>query len=250
MMSSILFSDSEISQMQVELADSIAMFNSRFLEAENYINYLALIEKRGTTISIGNCPNLLEVDREFLKICRANGYILLYNLIESTIYEATSGLYKHLETNIVDIDKLIDNLKILVFKGIQNSSQENLKIFKQDLNTHFRDSIFKICFEKSKIKKMFSGNLDAKKIREFSTEHGISLNLADECNNGGKLNEIKNTRNDLAHGSASFSSKGVISASALNSMCQETGYYLRSVIMSINSFLVGQSYHRASVATV
>ncbi|NUF34844.1 hypothetical protein HUN19_12695 [Acinetobacter oleivorans] len=244
-MTDIIFADSEISQMQTELVDSIAMFNSRFLEAENYINYLALIEKRGTTISLGTCPNLFEIDREFLKICRANGYILLYNLIESTIYEATSGLYKHLEANIVDVDKLIDNLKILVFKGIQNSTQENFKVFKNDLNIQFRDSIFKICFEKAKIKKMFSGNLDAKKIREFSEEHGISLNLLAECNNGGKLIEIKNTRNDLAHGSASFSSKGAISANALNNMCQETGYYLRSVITSINSFLEQQSYHKA-----
>lgn len=245
-MSNIIFTDLEISQMQNELTDSIAMFNSRFLEARNYINYLTQIEKRSTSIRLGTCPNLIEIDREFLKICRANGYILLYNLVESTIYEVTSGLYRHLEANIVDVDNLIDNLKILVFKGIQNSSQENLKIFKGNLNVHFRDSIFQICFEKAKIKKMFSGNLDAKKIREFSEEHGISLNLLAECNNGGRLNEIKNTRNDLAHGSASFSSKGAISANTLKTMCEETGYYLRSVITSINIFLDQQSYHKTA----
>lgn len=244
-MSNIIFSDNEISQMQIELYDSIAMFNSRFMEAESYIAYLTQIEKRGTLIRVGLCPNLNEIDREFLKICRANGYVILYNLIESTIYEVTSGFYRHLETNIIDVDNLIDDLKLLVFKGIQNSTQENLKNFKVNLNVNFRNSIFQICFEKAKIKKMFSGNLDAKKIREFSEEHGIPLNLVAECNNGGRLKDIKTTRNDLAHGSASFSSKGVISANALNTMCKETGYYLRSVITSINTFLEQEKYHKA-----
>lgn len=249
-MSNIVFSDFEINQMQSELSDSIAMFNSRYLEAESYISYLTQIEKRGTTIRLGSCPNLTEIDREFLKICRANGYILLYNLIESTIYEVTSGLYKHLEIKIIDMDKLIDNLKILVFKGIQSSTQENLKVFKGNLNVNFRDSIFQICFENSRIKKMFSGNLDARKIREFSEEHGIELNLIAECNNGGRLNEIKNARNDLAHGSASFSSKGAISANVLSTMCKETGYYLRSVITSINTFLDQEKYHKPSPVVV
>lgn len=243
-MSNIIFSDNEINHMQVELHDSISMFNSRFIEAESYIEYLTQIEKRGTLVRVGLCPNLNEIDREFLKICRANGFIILYNLVESTIYEVTSGFYKHLEVNIIDVDNLIDNLKLLVFKGIQNSTQENLKNFKGNLNVNFRNSIFQICFERAKIKKMFSGNLDAKKIREFSEEHGIPLNLVAECNNGGRLKDIKLTRNDLAHGSASFSSKGAISASTLNNMCKETGYYLRSVISSINIFLEEEKYHK------
>ena len=243
-MSNIIFSDTEISQMKSELCDSIAMFNSRFMEAESYIEYLTQIEKRGTLIRLGSSPNLKDIDREFLKICRANGYIILYNLVESTIYEVTSGFYKYLEVNIIDVDNLIDDLKLLVFKGIQNSTQENLRNFKGNLNINFKNSIFQICFEKAKIKKMFSGNLDAKKIREFSEEHGISLNLLAECNNGGRLKDIKTTRNDLAHGSASFSSKGAISANTLNTMCKETGYYLRSVITSINAFLEQEEYHK------
>lgn len=244
MMNNIIFSELEISQMQSELIESLAMFNSRYSEARDYITYLSQIEKRGTLIRIGTCPNLKELDREFLKISRANGYIILYNLVESTIYEVTTGLYKHLESNIIDVDSLIDNLKILVFKGIQNSTQENLKDFRNSLDVNFRNSIFQICFEKTKIKKMFSGNLDAKKIREFSEEHGISLDLAPECNQGGRLKEIKITRNDLAHGSASFSSKGIISADTLNTLCGETGYYLRSIILSINAFLKEQKYHK------
>lgn len=245
-MSNIIFLDHEVSRMQTELQDSISMFNSRFKEAENYISYLGKIEQRGTQVRFGLSPNLNDINREFLKICRANGYIILYNLVESTIYEATSGLYKHLEENIIDIDKLIDNLKVLVFKSIQGSTQQNLKIFETNLDINFKNSIFQICFEKARIKKMFSGNLDAKKIREFSEDHGISLTLATECNSGGRLKEIKTSRNDLAHGSASFSSKGNISANTLAAMCNETGYYLRSVIISINNFLTEKQYHKNS----
>ncbi|RXS93979.1 MAE_28990/MAE_18760 family HEPN-like nuclease [Acinetobacter junii] len=246
-MSNITFTNAEISQIQIELQDALSMFNSRFIEAENYINYLKKIEKRGTRIKIGPSPNLLEIDREFLKISRANGYLILYNLVEATIYEATTGLYKHLEYNISEIDNLIDDLKVLVFRGIQTSTQENLNLFKNSLTLDFRNSIFQICFDKLKIKKMFSGNLDARKIREFAQDHGISLTLLAECNHGGRLNEIKTTRNDLAHGSASFSSKGEVSAETLEALCKETGYYLKSVIISIDDFLKNQKYHKVMI---
>lgn len=246
-MNNIIFTNADISNIQPELQDSLAMFNSRYTEAENYIKYLKLIEKRGTRIRLGSSPNLLEIDREFLKISRANGYLILYNLVESTIYEVTTGLYKHLEYNIGEIDNLIDDLKILVFKGIQNSTQDNLNLFKTSLTLDFRNSIFQICFDKLKIKKMFSGNLDARKIREFAEDHGISLTLATESNQGGRLKDIKTTRNDLAHGSASFSSKGEVSALTLEALCNETGHYLKSVITSIDDFLKNQKYHKVMV---
>lgn len=246
MMNDIIFSEHEIASMNSDLHTSLSMFNSRFIEASDYFLYLIKIEARGTQIKFSTNPNLNIIDREFLKISRANGYLILYNLIESTIYEATSGLYKHLEVNIRDVDNLIDNLKILIFKGIQEATQKNFEGFRDNLSIDFKNSIFQICFEKNKIKKMFSGNLDAKKIREFSTEHGIVLNLLNECNNGGRLKDIKTVRNDLAHGSASFSSKGDTSASTLYTMCKETGYYLRSFILSINQFLNTEAYHKST----
>ncbi|WP_111894190.1 MAE_28990/MAE_18760 family HEPN-like nuclease [Acinetobacter sp. MB5] len=243
-MTNIIFTNSEIFNIQDDLKDALSMFNSRYKEAESYINYLQKLEKRGTQLKFGSNPNLFEINREFLKISRANGYLILYNLVESTIYEATTGLYKHLEYNVSEVDNLIDDLKVFIFKGIQNSTQDNLKSFKESLTLDFRNSIFQICFDKRKIKKMFSGNLDAKKIREFTEDHGISLTLDDESNQGGRLKYIKDTRNDLAHGSASFSSKGEVSAETLNSLCRETGYYLRGVILSINTFLNEQKYHK------
>lgn len=243
-MSSLIFTNSEISQMEIELVDSLAMFNSRYTEAENYISYLKEIEKRGTQLKFGTSPNLYNIDRDFLKISRANGYLILYNLVESTVYEATSGFYKHLEQNITDIDNLIDCLKILVFKGIRNSSEDNLSAFSNNLTADFRNSIFQICFDRANLKKIFSGNLDAKKIRGFANDHGVTLQLSPESRNGGNLTEIKTVRNDLAHGSASFSSKGNISSDSLYELCIAVGHYLRGVIESINDFIKNGKYHR------
>lgn len=246
MTNQIIFEPHVVSAIDHELLIAVEIFNSRFSEAISYIEYLKSIDSRETRIKVGNSPNLLEVDRDFIKICRANGYLIIYNLVESTMYEVVKGLYQHLERKVHDIDGLIDKLRLLVFKGIRNSTDKNFTEFKENMDVDFRTSIFQICFHSNQVKKMFSGNLDAKKIRDFSENHGINLNLIDESNNGRVLLSIKDTRNDLAHGAVSFTSKGSISAEQLCILCTEVGYYLRSVITSIDEFLKNQQYHKLS----
>lgn len=199
MTNQVIFEPHIMSAIDSELLTAVEIFNSRFSEAIGYIDYLKSIDSRETRIKVGSSPNFLEVDREFIKICRANGYLIIYNLVESTMYEAVKGLYQHLERSGADIDSLIDKLKMLIFRGIRNSTDKNLTEFRDNMDTDFRTSIFQICFHSNQVKKMFSGNLDAKKIRLFSEEHGINLNLIEESNNGRELLSIKNTRNDLAH---------------------------------------------------
>ena len=240
----ITFEPHIMSAIDSELLIAVEIFNSRFAEAIGYIDYLKSIDSRETRIKMESSPNLLEVNRDFIKICRANGYLIIYNLVESTMYEAVKGLYQHLERSGVDIDSLIDKLKMLIFRGIRNSTDKNLTEFRDNMDTDFRTSIFQICFHSDQVKKMFSGNLDAKKIRLFSEEHGIDLNLIEESNNGRELLSIKNTRNDLAHGAVSFTSKGNVSVEQLWKLCTEVGYYLRSVIISVDSFLKAQQYNK------
>lgn len=246
MTNQIIFESNIVSTIDSELLVAVEIFNSRFLEAISYINYLKSVDSRETRIRIDNSPNLLEVDRNFIKICRANGYLIIYNLVESTMYEVVKGLYQHLERKVHDIDSLIDKLKMLVFKGIRNSTDKNYIEFRENMNVDFRTSIFQICFHSNQVKKMFSGNLDARKIKDFSGDHGIDLDLVEESNGGSVLLSIKDTRNDLAHGAVSFTSKGNISAEQLSSLCIEVGYYLRSVINSIDEFLKNQKYHKTN----
>ena len=49
-----------------------------------------------------------------------------------------------------------------------------------------------------------SGNLDAQKIRNICSEHGISFVVPPESNGGVKIGEIMDKRNNLAHGGVSF----------------------------------------------
>lgn len=240
----IIFESDVMTAIDSELLTAVEIFNSRFLEAISYIDYLKNIDSRETRIRISSSPNLLEVNRDFIKICRANGYLIIYNLVESTMYEVVKGLYQHLEHKVNSIDSLIDKLKMLVFRGIRNSTDKNFNEFKENMNMDFRTSIFQICFHSSQVKKMFSGNLDAKKIKSFSEEHGIDLNLIEGSNNGSVLLSIKDTRNDLAHGAVSFTSRGNISVEQLCRLCTEVGCYLRSVIISIDEFLKNQRYHK------
>ena len=49
-----------------------------------------------------------------------------------------------------------------------------------------------------------SGNLDADKIRNICKEHGIRYSLEQQCRGGAVLADVKDKRNNLAHGTVSF----------------------------------------------
>ena len=53
-----------------------------------------------------------------------------------------------------------------------------------------------------------SGNLDADKIRQICSDHGITYTIDSACRGGVALEDVKNKRNQLAHGTTSFAECG------------------------------------------
>ncbi len=242
MIGEIIFEESNIRQIHPKLRNAVAMFNIRFSEAYNYIDYLTIIENSQTKIQIGG--NLNSIKSDFIKISRANAYIVLYNLIEATMVEIVKGLYKHLKAEITSTDNLINVLKVLLFESLKQAKKRDTSFFNENLNLDFQKLVIDICFNDANLDGFFSGNIDGKKVREFATKYGINLNLSEESRNGGRLLEIKRTRNDLAHGSTSFLEKGINKAEYLVTLTIEVGYFLKSVITSVDDFLSNEKYYK------
>ncbi|MCI5151226.1 MAG: hypothetical protein D3916_17890 [Candidatus Electrothrix sp. MAN1_4] len=84
----------------------------------------------------------------------------------------------------------------------------------------------------------FSGNLDAQKIRELSEKFGFS-----KPQDGRNLVTIKNKRNRLAHGEATFSEIGRdYTVGELTSFKDETFIFLDEVISKIENFISHKKY--------
>ena len=102
------------------------------------------------------------------KTLKSTGYLLLYNLIESTIRNAIEAIFDDINEKEVSFDDLRDDIKKIVIENFkQNRSSKNLLA---DI-TNISLDIVSASFDKQKL---FSGNIDAKKIKKIAREYGFS----------------------------------------------------------------------------
>jgi len=218
-------------------------FDKRKDEVENYFSFLAILDDENTRLKYKKDDNLVEekISDQLQNILTANGFLLLYNVIEATIRHSILEIYYAIEDNGISFEQLSDSLK----KIWVEQSTDNLKggNFKPDT---LRDRILKITesiltketISLSKDKLDFSGNIDAQKIRELATRYGF-----DTPYDGRNLVTIKNKRNHLAHGDSTFSKIGKdFTVGELEDFKDETLAYLADVINKIEIFIVQKKY--------
>jgi len=140
---------------------------------------------------------------DFLKMLKANALLMVYNLVESTIMGGVLEIYDKMKTNghsYKDVRKEIQDIWFL-FKFNQvydkkahyNSYREKaLEI----INGILKSEIIELSRKATDI----SGNLNAEKIRQICKDHGITYSVDASCKGGAVLNDVKDKRNNLAHG--------------------------------------------------
>jgi len=227
--------------------DSRHLYNERTNEINLYFEFLFDILDRRPKLKFSDEEK--DFDRDLIHMLKANAYLIVYNLIESTVCNAIEDIHTVLKSEVeLCADKLNIKLAKKAFKKVneQTISQANLSntsvgafIVKEWLVNH--DNIIR-----SNKNPLFSGNVDAKKIREVANLYGFS-HQTDQVvtRNGRSLVLIKNTRNNLAHGTDSFKDKGQeTSIDELRAMKDEVIAYLDQMLTNIEYYLNTQSYFR------
>ena len=179
---------------------------------------------------------------ELRRILLANTYLILYNLVESTIRDVIEEIYYHFDCHGVTFDSLKDDIKKTIltdFKAINNN-----RIIQRIDN--LTTDIISTSFQSEKISK---GNIDARKIREIAKKYCFSSSTSFEsCTNGDKLLEIKNKRNNLAHGIISFSECGrEVTIGDLEIAFSESSSYLEKIVENVKAYLIAKDYLRSEV---
>lgn len=92
--------------------------------------------------------------------------------------------------------------------------------------------------------KIFSGNVDAKVIKETAKKYGFShFTDCSKTKDGSNLLLVRETRNDLAHGNKSFEEVGRDKTiEELLEIKQEVVEYLRQILGNIQKYLKDQEY--------
>lgn len=215
---------------------SAILFNERKEDINKYLDFLL------------DSINNKTISNEISHIMKANGYLMLYNLIESTFTEIISDIHTALKSERnLNIDKLKPSLakkacsltdrEYLISYGEDGYRKINSVIFKSWLNNYEK----LVSNEKNPL---FSGNIDGKIIREIGDIYGFNHKTLDREDNAmNVIFGIKKARNSLAHGKESFLSHG--KQKSIDSLKKEkelTINYLEELLNEIAKYIKNKLY--------
>lgn len=187
---------------------------------------------------------------DFLKTLKSNALIMIYNLVESTIMGGILEIYDDLKQNGITYKTVREEIQKIWFsfkfnqvydKNAHHNSYKNKAI--EIINAILNDETISLDRKATDI----SGNLDADKIRQICDNHGITYTLDPKCRGGCVLLDIKEKRNDLAHGTVSFVECGRnYSIETLNKTKEETYIFLSNILDGMKKYHQEQLYRKTS----
>jgi len=166
------------------IIDARESFNDRVAETEAYFSFLHNVLSGDTGI---------QIPAELRYTLTSVGYLVLYNLVESTSRVYLKLIHQSMICERIALEETTDLIRNVVLDGFRKNKPSAAFISSlSDLKTQ----IMSECYDEDTF---FSGNVDAKLLRKIAAKYGFSAPKS--CYG---LLEIKNKRNDLAHGKKSF----------------------------------------------
>ncbi|HHZ6806642.1 TPA: MAE_28990/MAE_18760 family HEPN-like nuclease [Morganella morganii] len=210
-------------------------FDNRSGEIYAYLDLLKFLENAGSEICSLDSKEKYPISSDVRKTLKGAVYILLYNLIESTMREAICFIHESIYEKNISFDNLKDTLKIEILNRIKNESCA-ITALVSNLNNNLSCGITIGTFNK---KKLFSGNIDNDEINKKSKIYGFSTSTDYiHTKHGEKLSTVKRYRNDLAHGNESFSGIGKnVSYQDLENTSLEVIAYLEQITQNIERYI-------------
>ena len=215
-------------------------FNTRAQEVDDYFIFLHGLSKQTTKLAVADSAGQYQIQSlnlELEKTLKANGLLLLYNLVESTMRNAIVAIFDELKNQAISFDQLKPEIKMIVLQNLKNSSPEEIHL---QINQISIDIII-ATFDSEKL---FSGNVDARLIKKIAKKYGFSYQTDfAKTKNGQNLVVIKDNRIDLAHGLKSFKEVGQgKTIEDLLKIKDEVIEYLRQILENIKTYLDDQEY--------
>ncbi|MEM9549345.1 MAG: MAE_28990/MAE_18760 family HEPN-like nuclease [Bacteroidota bacterium] len=230
------------------MVDVISRFEERVVEIDSYYNVLDLLTDPRVDIvkRYQRYSKVVSLDNEALKILKSTCFLLLYNLIESTIRDSFSNLYDKINTEPGkhdDYNEQFQRLWLDQHFKIADPYSSNQNTYKNIVSEIIDKIISESPLSLDSNKLPISGNLDARRIRKLFSDHNIKLKVHHKAFGGGELRTVKDNRNDLAHGSISFTDCGQqYTIGQLQNIKKRTIIYLRSTLRYLRKFSDNRGY--------
>jgi hypothetical protein len=208
-------------------------FKERSKEVTTYFSIFNQYSTESKTTNYGKNTNL-----ELEQTLKATGFLLLYNLIEATMRNGIEAIFTDITNKNISFDILKPEIQLIILDNVKkNKSPKNLL---KNLNNISID-IISASFSSDKL---FSGNVDSRKIKDIAGLYGFSCETDPlQTQNGNDLLRIKNNRNDLAHGFKSFEEVGRgTNTEELLDIKDRVINYLQGIVENIEDYISKKEY--------
>ncbi|KAF0250241.1 MAG: hypothetical protein FD167_354 [bacterium] len=237
-------------------------FDKRKDELNKYFDFLSKLDKDKPTLhySEKGVPDTHSVDSELEKILKANGFLLIYNLVESFCRNFIIEILTEIQGNNLTLEKLSEKAqKIWIGQKVKNNednktSSKKLENLFYDMATHiFNNTVieFSEIIKKIETEERFdafglSGSINADKIRKLALMYGFHHITPPKAEKAGEdLDQIKDFRNKLAHGRITFADcgkdKSVIDMIKYKNNAIE---YLEGVLLNIEEYIKKRAFKK------
>lgn len=209
-------------------------FRSRAAEVKLYFRFLRTFDMKGVLFASSDEKSAFSsLDQsELFKTLKANGFLLLYNLVESTSKNAIERIYEELKARGTSFDACSDNVKRIILRNLKNHDVEKIQSKLSVISTDIIISTFRK-------DQLFGGNVDARQLKKVAENYGFQH---PHIKSEGLLT-IKSHRNDLAHGTKSFSDVGRdYSIEQLEEILQEVVDFLELLLRNVAEYLDNRNY--------
>ena len=220
-------------------------FDKRKAEIEAYFDFLSKLDHDKVILHYEEkgVAQQHRMGDELGKILKANGFLLIYNLVESFCRNSLWEILSAINIESLDLKMLSNEAQMLWIKS-------KIKAYKDNANTDkLEDHIYSIAtdvinntliaFKEGSEFTDLSGNIDKRKIRELAKIYGFeSVVSAEKEKAGDVLLEIKTTRNNLAHGRITFAECGKpVSIPQMIGYKNDAINYLEGVLDNIDVYI-------------
>ena len=166
------------------IIDARESFKDRVAETETYFQFLH---------DILNGKGEIKIPSELRYTLTSVGYLVLYNLVESTSRVYIKLIHQSMVCEHIALEETTDLIKNVVLDGFRKNKPSNTFISSL---TDLKTQIMSECYDEDSF---FSGNVDARLLRKIALKYGFKA--PQNCLG---LVEVKDKRNELAHGKKSF----------------------------------------------
>lgn len=226
-------------------------FNIRKNEIDSIYEILKIVELENPELSAYNLMKekyeTLGFNRSKIDTLRSTAYLLLYNLIESTIYNSVTTIFDAIKDSQLKYFEIIEDVRKYWLNNMYKHDEKKKKETIIDTMMRIADQIFENTIELASNEISYGGSLDAQAI--FATAKSMRINvnnlhkIYNKNTHGQTLIDIKQKRNWLAHGEKSFIEvERTTTFSQLKEAKEYITVFLNEFINSVESYIENKHF--------